>query len=432
MEDPPQNLSTWQTFLRDIEEVPLLNPWWAIGAAAVTVALIVLMVIVVRRRHRWWLLALIPMTLVSLVLAVGFAVNYKLEIVDTMGKFFGIPPYDPGTPDEIARPSGTWPRGKVIEVSIPGTTSGVGAHPALVYLPPQYFSDSSATFPVAYALHGTPGVPDPRGNDYGPNDIMVGIEADNAGQVAAKEGHPVVIIAPVVSPMSGDTECVDGPMGKWETYLTKDVPDWAAQYPRFRTGAANTAIGGFSMGGTCAQNTALRHPGQYSISGNLSGYAKAFTDGGDAVLFGTGPNAAKPSDYESRAIIASQPASRTVRLWLGVGAADGEAGLVADMTSFAEFARGYGMTVELEVYPVPAGHDFSTWKPAFREWLPWAADLMYSDPAPTASGAPSPTGTRGASASPHSTASASASPQRPTGASSSSPSSSSSSSSSSR
>jgi S-formylglutathione hydrolase FrmB len=308
-------------------------------------------------------------------------------MVSTLGKLLGVPPYDPGSPDQIANPTGTWPRGQVIETSIPGPASGVGSHFAMVYLPPQYYTEPDATFPVVYALHGTPGFRDPRGEDAGPYDIFVNSEVDNAAQAAAKAGHPVVIIAPVVSPMSLDTECVDGPLGKWATYLTKDVPAWAAQYPRLRTAGDDTAIGGFSMGGTCAQVTALRNPQQYSVSGNLSGSPKASNEAGDAALFGTGPQAAKPSEYDSTAIIAANPQARTVKLWLGVGNADNEPGLVADMTTFADVARGYGMTVELVLYP--GGHSFDVWRPAFGDWIPWAASALYGE-TPRTSSSPSP------------------------------------------
>lgn len=371
-------LSTWQVLLRSVENVPLINLWWPIAFGVLTLLLIVTAVMVVRRHHRWWLFLIVPIAVVSLLFTVGFAANYQFSGVTTLGKLLGVPPYDPGSPDQLANPTGTWPRGQVIETTIPGPASDVGTHFAMVYLPPQYYTDRDATFPVIYALHGTPGGPDPRGEEAGPYDIFVNSDVDNPAAAAAKAGRPVVIIAPMVSPMSLDTECVDGPMGNWATYLTKDVPAWAAQYPRLRTGPANTAIGGFSMGGTCAQVTALRNPGQYSISGNLSGSPKAANDGGDAVLFGTGPGAAKAADYDSTAIITSQPEARSVRLWLGVGTGDGEPGLVADMTQFAATAKSLGMTVEFTTYP--GGHSFDVWRPAFEDWIRWAAELLYREP----------------------------------------------------
>lgn len=398
MESGSDSLSLFDRLGRAVEDVPLVNVWWVVGSALILIAVIAVTALAWRRRHRWWLTLLIPLTLVSLVVTVGFAVNYHLGWVTTMGKLLGVPPYDPGSLDQITNPTGTWPRGQVIDTKIPGTASGVGTLRAMVYLPPQYYTDLDATFPVVYALHGTPGFTDPRGDDAGPNDIMSNTEVDNAAQLAAKEGHPVVVVAPMVSPMSLDTECVDGPMGKWATYLTQDVPAWVAQYPRLRTGAESTAIGGFSMGGTCAQVTALRNPQQYSVSGNLSGSPKASNDGGDAVLFGTGPQAAKPAEYDSTAILAANPASRSVKLWLGVGNADKEPGLVADMTQFANVARGYGMTVELVQYP--GGHSFDVWRPAFRDWVPWAASYLYGDTPRSASSSPSSSPESSSSSSP--------------------------------
>lgn len=355
-----------------MENVSLINIWWMLGAALITIILIGLAVTAVRRRHKWWLLVLVPVTLASVVLTAGFALNYELGWVSNVGKLFGVPPYDVGTDAQLANPQGNWPRGQVIETSIPGTSSGVGDRFAMVYLPPQYYSDPSATFPVIYALHGTPGVEDPRGEDAGPYDIFVNADADNPALAAAKAGRPVVVIAPVVSPMSMDTECVDGPMGKWQTYLTVDIPAWTAQFPRMRTSAADTAIGGFSMGGTCAQITALRHPDQYSSAGNLSGFTKASNAAGDAALFGSG----SPAAYDSTAIIANDPAARSVALWLGVGT-DDDPDLVADMTNFAKTAQADGMTVELTTYA--GGHTFDVWRLALADWIDWAAKRLYAN-----------------------------------------------------
>ncbi len=364
-------LSTWQLFLRSVEGISLINVWWLLGAVLVTVILIGVCVAVIRRHHRWWLVLLLPATLAATVASAAFAVNYELGWVSTVGKLFGVPPFDVGTPAQLANPTGKWPRGQVIETTIPGTTSGVGDHFAMVYLPPQYFDDPTATFPVVYALHGTPGVEDPRGEDAGPYDIFVNAEADNPAQAAAAAGQPVVVIAPVVSPMSKDTECVDGPMGNWQTYLSVDVPAWAGQYPRLRTGSQDTAIGGFSMGGTCAQVTALRLPDQFSSAGNLSGFTKASNEAGDAALFGSG----SPAAYDSSAIIANDPAAKSVALWLGVGA-DDDPELVADMSSFAKAAQADGMTVEYTTYA--GGHTFDVWRLAIADWIKWTAQRFYS------------------------------------------------------
>ena len=52
-----------------------------------------------------------------------------------------------------------WPNGLVVHLTVPDRGSGFGASKALVWLPPQYFTDPTGRFPVVYLFHGSPGVP---------------------------------------------------------------------------------------------------------------------------------------------------------------------------------------------------------------------------------------------------------------------------------
>ena len=130
---------------------------------------------------------------------------------------------------------------------------------------------------MIYLLHGVPGFPTPGVDSYdGPATLFTSANADDPAQLlATSSDQPVVLIAPVISPMEADTECVDGVQGKWQTYLTGDVPAWTASHPRLRTGAQSTAISGYSLGGYCAQVAALRQPDRYGVAGNLSGTVAA-------------------------------------------------------------------------------------------------------------------------------------------------------------
>ncbi|HEY5049897.1 MAG TPA: hypothetical protein VII50_03285, partial [Acidothermaceae bacterium] len=50
-------------------------------------------------------------------------------------------------------------RGAVVTLNISDVGVGFDARRALVYLPPQYFSNPDERFPVVYLLHGSPGMP---------------------------------------------------------------------------------------------------------------------------------------------------------------------------------------------------------------------------------------------------------------------------------
>jgi hypothetical protein len=45
-------------------------------------------------------------------------------------------------------------RGAVVTITVPDMGVGFPGGHALVYLPPQYFIDTTARFPVVYLLHG--------------------------------------------------------------------------------------------------------------------------------------------------------------------------------------------------------------------------------------------------------------------------------------
>ncbi|WP_137723370.1 alpha/beta hydrolase [Prescottella subtropica] len=56
---------------------------------------------------------------------------------------------------------------------------------------------------------------------------------------------------------------------KWETFLTRELPDYLARYGVDRT---NTGVVGISMGGTAAMTLAAYHRDQFRFAGSLSGY----------------------------------------------------------------------------------------------------------------------------------------------------------------
>ena len=371
----PAELNRWQIIERTAENVPLISIWWVVGFAVVAVALLIWAFVV---RPKWWLLLVVPLVLIMTLAAGGAAFNLKFRYFATVGAMLGLAPYDRGEASQITNPTGKWPRGLVVDVTIPGTTSGVGDWAAMVYLPPEYFSEPNQSFPVVYLLHGVPGITVPGlADDAGPSGMFDAAGVDEGAQAAAKAGYPVVLVAPVASPLSKDTECVDGMAGKWYTYLTVDVPSWVGAHPRFDQGAARTAIGGLSMGGYCAQMISLRNPDQYLLAANMSGANKADLPAGDDALFGSGRGAATAITYDSLHIVATEPASHSVRLWLEIGAQDDTA-LIAGQQQFAEAAEAAGMTVVTQV--VPGGHSYEVWRPAFAKWLAWTAPQLYGQP----------------------------------------------------
>lgn len=365
-----------------IYEVPLASPWWVVGLLAVTVGLLV---ISVRLRPRWWLLLMVPLVLIGVLLTgIAWVNTYFFTYYPDVGHLVGTTRYPKADERALVDPRGDHPRGAVVTTSIPGTYSGVGDWKALVYLPPQWFTEPERRFPVIYLQHGVldfkvPGVKP----DAGPSTFFDPIPTDEYAALAADQGHPVVLVVPVNSPVQSDSECIDSPWGKWYTYLSKDVPAWVAQNPRMLPDPAHTAIGGYSMGGYCAQMLALRNPDTFSISGNMSGYRAPVGKNGGFALYGTSDIDSvmeQYAQYDSASIIANDPASRSVVLYMEIGTEDDPVN-VMEQRQVARTARDHGMKVVSRFIP-DQGHLFGMWFQSFADWIPWAAARLYGESVP--------------------------------------------------
>jgi S-formylglutathione hydrolase FrmB len=328
----------------------------------------------------------ILLTLVCL-LPGGCGCECQIRLLPDCRSVVQVPKYDPGRP-RIKDPKGSHPRGSVVPVTIPGEISGVGDLPASVYLPPQYYDNPEQKFPVLYMYHGVPGVPGVQipgmsGTD-GPESMFSATDVDGAALVAAQQGHPVVLIAPVVSLLTQDSECVDGSQRKWQPSLSVDVIAWAKSNPRFLTGAEHSGTGGFSMGGFCSIVTALRNPDVFSVVGNLSGTTSPDYMLGNDKLFSAGQDmAATLLTYDAIHIVNTDPKSHSVRVWQDVGANDAPT-LIQMQGQFDQTASGLGMTVVSNVEPNQQ-HTFTFWTAAFAQYIPWAADLLHK-PLPVTEG----------------------------------------------
>ena len=153
-----------------------------------------------------------------------------------------------------------------VEVAIPGTESGFDGRDAFVYLPPAWFADPPPALPV---LVLAPGVPSQT------SDWTRGGDADGtADAFAAANGGKAPILAMIDTngSIDADTECVDGPSGKVETYVVQDVPAYLRSQFGASSAAGSLAIGGLSAGGTCALLVSLRNPTVYPTFADFSGY----------------------------------------------------------------------------------------------------------------------------------------------------------------
>ncbi|MCK7623075.1 esterase family protein [Streptomyces sp. RS10V-4] len=174
--------------------------------------------------------------------------------------------------------------GRVETVRIVGKRTKV-VDPAYVYLPPQYFQPQYARqrFPVIVALSGYPG-----------GIFLLGQHLrlpETAGRLirgGTLQPTVIVMLRPTVAPPR-DTQCVDVPGGpQAETFFAQDVPEALRSHYRVGRDPGAWGVLGYSSGGSCALQLAMRHPRTYTAAAALSPDYKVANDPTTGNLFGDG------------------------------------------------------------------------------------------------------------------------------------------------
>ncbi|MDQ1673871.1 MAG: hypothetical protein QOC98_2433 [Frankiaceae bacterium] len=253
-------------------------------------------------------------------------------------------------------------QGELLNVMISGAGSGLD-RPALVYLPPEFFSAPAARFPAVELIHGFPGRP--RDWVNGVNALAILDQERRAERMP-----PVVAVLPTAATGSS-TECVDAVHGQRnETYLAEDVPEAVRGALRI-LGGASWIIGGLSTGGFCAANLALHHPQLYAAGVSLSGYFTAAQDPGSARLYGHDESALQrnsPDWLMGHGRLKGPP--------LFVVASRGDPAAVgAERGLLAAVGAGdpsFPVTAAL----VAGGHNWGTWRNSFPAALDWAGRFL--------------------------------------------------------
>ena len=160
--------------------------------------------------------------------------------------------------------------GRIGWVDLPGKLSGDDRR-GLVYLPPQYGQARYARqpFPVVELFHGSPG---------SPLAWQTVLRIDQVANVLLARHliGPMVLVMPAINGPGDDyQDCVDGPGVKDETYLATDVrADILARY-QVSADPSEWGVAGYSSGGYCAANLALRQRGSFGAAAVINGYFRA-------------------------------------------------------------------------------------------------------------------------------------------------------------
>jgi S-formylglutathione hydrolase FrmB len=249
------------------DDYPVTFGLW-VGAALAAIAGLPLAVRRSGRMRRLAAAVAAPLTMAGAVLLINNEYGTWPRLGDMLGHHSKISSADLDRLLHVT-PDGTRPaaRGVLADLDAPATTSHFSHQRGSVYLPPAYFTQARDSLPVLLMLGGTPGSPAEW--------VGAGAAVASADAYAATHGGfaPVMIFADENGTLTGDTECVDGPRGHAETYLTVDVPRFIAASLHLPHEAERWAVVGFSAGGTCAFDLVLDHPRLFRHFVDLAGEA---------------------------------------------------------------------------------------------------------------------------------------------------------------
>lgn len=272
------------------------------------------------------------------------------------------PPPDGRLADVWHAPAGMPARGTVSEVSIP-SSRGFGARPAWVYLPPAYHARPRARLPVLVLVAGQPG---------GTRDwIDAGQLPSMMDRFASAHGGlaPVVVLPDDLGSVFANPMCLDSRLGNVETYLAQDVPNWIRSHLQVSGESRLWAIGGFSQGGTCALQLAVRAPAVYPTFVDISGQRE--------------PSLGTRTQTVNSAFGGDHDAFRRINPMdlLAANRFPGSAGMIVagehdkrynpDAHAVFDACRRAGMDVRWA--QLPGGHTWAVWRPGLAHSLPWLA-----------------------------------------------------------
>lgn len=250
----------------------------------------------------------------------------------------------------------------VVKKIITGENSGV-TDTVYVVLPPkiakalkssQTLSESKIDYKVVELFSGYPGVPQTW---IGALRGITSIESlENSNQIP----QTIAIIPSINVAPHEDTECMDyrgGP--QVETWLTKDMHLFAQRYLGVDTRAWSTF--GYSTGGWCAAEIAIRHQSLYESGISLAGYFSP------SFSFGTSQTEREYLAKKYNLIQTLQRANNSVKLLVIASKNDR-----FSYGSTQAFMKAASPLTSIKYDEIPSGgHNLSVWRPYVKIGFLW-------------------------------------------------------------
>jgi S-formylglutathione hydrolase FrmB len=258
--------------------------------------------------------------------------------------------------------------GKLYSAAIPGKISKFRTRDAWVYVPAIATADPDAlNLPVLVLLAGFPG---------SPSDWLHGVNIVNTMNAFAKQHHgitPIVFIPDDTGAQLNDTECVNSPRGNAETYLTQDVPDYIKAHFPVSNNPQNWAIGGLSMGGTCAAMLSLVHPNIYRSFLDMGGESGPILNTEDQTIDLLFHGSMTAWQAHQPLYLLTHNHYSDVGGFFATGISDDPL-VVSQTKQLYLSAKQAGLNTVYETVPGP--HSFSVFSHIFKDALPWLSNRV--------------------------------------------------------
>lgn len=248
-------------------------------------------------------------------------------------------------------------------LTIPGTSTGFDAATVYAWLPPDFEHVPHATLPVIMMLPGWPG----RVQDW----VRAGRAVETADHWAATHHGraPVMVFVDENGAHGFDTECVNGPQGNVQSYLTTVVPTYLERNLGLRVAPDRWAVVGFSEGGTCAAGLGTEDPHLFGrfvdLAGDLApnyGFHQPLRVTLERLY---GGNVVAMREHDPLQLMASRRYGTTIG-WFSAGRQDVRH--LAMVERLAQAARASGMRTHLVV--IPGDHSWTYAAQAFAHIYP--------------------------------------------------------------
>ncbi|ALA68688.1 alpha/beta hydrolase [Corynebacterium lactis] len=276
--------------------------------------------------------------------------------------------------ENVQGPADTSPSSAVVRLSLSNSASRFTTTPALVYLPPVYFSGAE-NLPVIVLVSGVPGGPD----DW----FSLGQAHLALDDFAASHGGkaPIVVAIDANGSQFHDTLCVDSKEGNVDTYISQDVRDDVVKRFRAAPQARKWAVAGLSRGGTCSLQIVAHHPDKFATFINMSGELHPSTTTVDAAIKDYfGGNAQAYADAGAEKVLTNN----AIANGQGPGAYEGVAGRFiagdedraaqVDLRQLDRLSRAAG--IDSTYIEFPGKHTWQVWRAGFADSLDWLAQRL--------------------------------------------------------